>query len=275
MKRKIIKIDEDKCTGCGECIPNCPEGALKIDGGKARVAEEFLCDGLGACIGTCPEGAITIEEREAQEYDEKKVVQNVIKAGGDVLKAHLDHLEEHGEEEYLKIAHEYISENSATVPVGEDAKKPMACGCPGSMMRDFSPAKKDAGCPVPPTATVSELGQWPIQLHLLNPHAPYFSDADILIAADCVPFSYPNFHDRFLKGTRVAIFCPKLDEGLDEYEEKLTSIFRDNNIRSITLVHMEVPCCFGLVRVVEEALKKSGKNITIKEYTISVQGEIV
>lgn len=235
-KRKIIKIDEAKCNGCGLCVPNCHEGALQIIDGKARLVGDFLCDGLGACIGECPEGALTIEEREAEEFDQDRVVKT------DISK--------------------------------KKAPDELPCGCPGTMMRDFRGEKK-VEAKATSLSTSSQLQQWPIQLQLLNPIAPYFKDADLAIAADCVPFSYSNFHERFLKGKALIILCPKLDKTLDMYVEKLSEIFKQNNIKSITLLHMEVPCCFGLVSLVQEALKKSGKNIIIKEYTISLKGELV
>jgi len=272
-KRKIIRIDEEKCNGCGLCVPNCPEGALQIIDGKARLVGDFLCDGLGACIGECPEGAIIIEERQAEEYNEDKVMENVSKAGPEVIAAHLKHLKDHGQEDYLKQAHKYLKKHKINISK-EEASDKLSCGCPGTMIRDFRKEKK-ADTKVSTVSESSQLQQWPIQLQLVSPLAPYFKDADLVIAADCVPFSYPNFHQRFLKGKALVIFCPKLDTVLDVYQEKLVAIFKQSNIKSITLVHMEVPCCFGLVTLVQEALKKSGKNIIIKEYTISVKGELV
>ena len=275
MKRKIIKIDEDKCNGCGACVPNCPEGALQIIDGKARLVGELLCDGLGACIGKCPLGAITVEEREAEEYDEKKVIENVIKAGPETIKAHLKHLKDHNQDKDLKQAMEVLKKKKINISLEEDNNKgKMHAGCPGTRMMDFRSehggSLTSAGGPIN-----SELRQWPIQLQLVSPGAPYFKDADLVIAADCVPFAYGDFHRKFLKNKALVLFCPKLDTVLEEYIEKLSVIFKENNIKSITLVHMEVPCCYGLVQVVEEALKKSGKNIIIKDYTISIKGEIV
>ncbi|MDP8212741.1 MAG: 4Fe-4S binding protein [Candidatus Zapsychrus exili] len=276
MKRQIIKIDEDKCTGCGLCVPDCPEGALQIIDGKAKLVGELLCDGLGACIGNCPEGAIEVETREAEEYQEKKVMENIVKAGDATLRAHLKHLRDHNQDEYLAQALEYMKENDIEEP---ETKKnePLVCGCPGIMMKDLR--KKE---PEPPktqdvlaASLKSELGQWPIQLQLLNPAAPYFKDADLLIAADCVAFSFANFHQRFLKGKILIMFCPKLDTTMDAYLEKLTFIISNNNIKSITSVRMEVPCCYGTLALVENALKQSGKNITVKDYTISISGEII
>ncbi|MBU0468493.1 MAG: 4Fe-4S binding protein [Candidatus Omnitrophica bacterium] len=275
MKRQIIKIDEDKCTGCGLCVPNCPEGALQMIDGKARLVGELLCDGLGACIGNCPEGAILIEERDADAYDEKQVMENIVKAGPAVLAAHLKHLKDHKQEDYLKIAEEYMKDNNVEVPQEKVEDKPMACGCPGTMMRDFRAEENPAKAQAPARAVQSELRQWPTQLHLVNPHAPYFADADLLIAADCTAFAFGDFHRRFLKGKALVMFCPKLDTTMDMYLEKLTAIIRDNNIKSITVVKMEVPCCYGALALTEQALKASGKNIILKEYTIGVQGGIV
>jgi NAD-dependent dihydropyrimidine dehydrogenase PreA subunit len=277
MKRKVIHIDEEKCNGCGLCIPDCPEGALQIIDDKARLVSDLLCDGLGACIGTCPQEAISIEEREAEPYDERKVMENMVKAGEGTIKAHLIHLREHGQHEYLHEAIQFLREKGIPVPLGDmpaGEQAPAACGCPGSKMMDFREEETVESGSSAVTAK-SALRQWPVQLQLLSPYAPYFKDADLVIAADCVPFSYPNFHDRFLKGKALIIFCPKLDTVIEEYIDKLAEIIRANNIKSITMVHMEVPCCFGLNRIVEEALKRSGKNIVIKDYTISIKGEVV
>lgn len=300
MKRQIIKIDEEKCTGCGLCIPNCPEGALQVIDGKARLISDLFCDGLGACLGHCPEGAILIEEREAEEYDECLVMENVVKQGDNVIKAHLQHLKEHGQDEFLAQAIAYLKDNSFKLPEEfADKKTPPPhvhhAGCPGSMMRDFTDKKEETpaftGCPgammrdftdakevkaaQPATPGKSELRQWPVQLQLLNPHAPYFKNSHLLIAADCVPFAFPDFHRRFLKDRILVVFCPKLDHTISEYVEKLTEVFRTQNIQSVTLVHMEVPCCFGVERVVSKALELAGKNVIIKDYTISVKGEII
>ncbi len=231
MKRKILKIDEAKCNGCGECVPNCAEGALQIIDGKAKLVSDALCDGLGACLGECPTGALTIEEREADEFSEEKVKEHIQKP--------------------------------QQSPPG---------GCPGMMQRDFR--ESGQANEAVSVSTQSALRQWPIQLKLLNPGAPYFKGADLVIAADCVPFSYANFHARFLAGKILIVFCPKLDSASEQYVEKLTEILKNNDIKSITTVHMEVPCCTGTVRIVEEALRNSGKHIIVKDYTISLKGEI-
>jgi len=275
MKRQIIKIDENKCNGCGLCVPDCPEGAIQIIDGKAQLVGELLCDGLGACIGNCPEGAIEIEEREAQSYNETEALKNVLKAEGNVLKAHLKHLTDHNQTDYLNTALTYLKENNIAIPEYKEAVKPVHKGCPGSLAMSFTRPESITEPQTSGAVSQSQLGQWPIQLSLLSPNAPYFKDADLVIAADCVPFTYADFHNRFLKGKILIIFCPKLDTTLEQYVEKLTAMFKENNIKSITLVHMEVPCCGGLSRLTEEALRRSGKNIVIKDYTISIRGEII
>ncbi|MFH1459009.1 MAG: 4Fe-4S binding protein [Candidatus Omnitrophota bacterium] len=277
MKRKIIEINADKCNGCKLCLPNCPEGAIQMIDGKAHLVSDLFCDGLGACIGHCPQGAITITEREAEEYNEPKTMGNIIKAGPNVIKAHLKHLKDHQQTEYLAQAIEALKENNIEIPQSESgcaSEVNGGGGCPGMKIIDFSD-KKQANKNLENINLGSELTQWPIQLHLLNAQAPYFKNADLVIAADCVAFSYANFHQKFLKGKKLIIFCPKLDDSHEQYLEKLTEIFKNNNIKSITVVHMEVPCCFGTVSLVEEALKNSGKNIILKEYNISLQGEII
>lgn len=278
MQRNIINIDEDKCTGCGVCVPDCPEGAIQVIDGKARLVGELLCDGLGACIGNCPEGAISIEMRQAEPYDEAAVMENVVRGGEKVIRAHLTHLSGHNQTAYLNQALDYLRKNNIPVPETKPEKKEtLACGCPGTMAKKLTAATPpDAGTTAAMTpAAASRLGQWPIQLHLLNPHAPYFEDADLLVAADCTAFSFANFHERFLKDRILIMFCPKLDHSQEQYLEKMTSILKDNNIKSITIVRMEVPCCGGTVRLVEDALSRSGKNIIVKEYTLSLQGQII
>ncbi|MCK4994619.1 MAG: 4Fe-4S binding protein [Candidatus Omnitrophica bacterium] len=276
MKRKIIEINADICNGCGLCIPNCPEGAIQIIDNKARLVSDLFCDGLGACLGHCPEGAITVTEREAAEYDEKKVMDNVVKGGDHVIKAHLEHLESHAQEEFLKQAKEYLRDKN--IEIKEEKQENIhthagGSGCPGMKIMDFGAKNNQAS--EANVSVRSELTQWPIQLKLLNPQVPFFDNSDIVIAADGVPFAYANFHQKFLKGKKLIIFCPKLDDAYEEYVTKLTAIFKNNNIKSITIVHMEVPCCSGTVHIVKESLKKSGKNIEIKDYTISLKGELI
>ncbi len=271
MKRDIIKINEEKCTGCGGCMIGCPEGALQVIDGKARLISDLFCDGLGACIGECPEDAIEIESREAEPYDEKKVMINIAKAGSNVIKAHLRHLQEHGQTEYLNQALDYLKENGMDIPPYEE-EPPLACGCPGSMAQDLSGRRRESQ----KEAQIygAELKNWPVQLQLLNPDAPYLKGADLLISADCAPFAYANFHQRFLKGKVLIILCPKLDKTIDQYVDKLAQIFEKQDVKSISIVHMEVPCCSGIEVIVRRALEKAEKNIIIKDYTISIAGEI-
>jgi ferredoxin len=290
MKRSVINIDDEKCNGCGLCIPNCPEGAIQIIDGKARLVSDLFCDGLGACIGHCPEGAITIEQRDAEPYDEHRVMENVIKGGEGVTRAHLKHLKDHGQHEYLDRAMAFLREKGMKIPEMEEtgARTETGGGCPGARMVDFRQAggcpgsrtvdsRKEGKEPGMPGASpgVSELRQWPVQLQLVNVNAPYFQDADLVIAADCVPFAYADFHKRFLKDKTLIIFCPKLDRMPDAYIEKLAEIFRNNTVKSVTVAHMEVPCCFGLTKLVEEAVRRSGKTMAIKDYTISIEGALV
>lgn len=238
-RRKIVHIDEEKCNGCGLCIPNCAEGALQIVQGKAKLITDKFCDGLGACLGHCPQGAITIIEREAEEFDEKAV------------------------EHHLQYKRE-----------GEKPKvEPLLAVCPSSRPMHFKPAKVS-----PTKGSVargeSELSQWPVQLKLVPIQAPYFKDADLLVVADCVPIAYANFHQDFLKGKSVVVGCPKLDD-VQFYKEKLTEIFKSNSIKRITVPFMEVPCCFGLVKATEDALRASGKRIPLDKVRIGIQGNIL
>ena len=270
VKRNIIKINEKKCNGCSLCIPNCPEGAIQIIDGKARLISDLFCDGLGACIGHCPEGAITIEEREAEPYDEKKVMKNIAKQGKNVIKAHLEHLKGHGEEEYLKQALNYLKAKNIKTDFNKKSRNEFH-GCPGSRMIDLRNKKKETSSNSK-VRQQSELIQWPVQLALVNPNAPYFKNVDLLLAADCVPFAYPNFHSDFLKSKSLIIGCPKLDDA-KFYEEKLIDILKSNHIKSITIVNMEVPCCFGLQNIAENAIRKSGKKIPLRQTIITISGE--
>ncbi|HNS25798.1 MAG TPA: 4Fe-4S binding protein [Methanobacteriaceae archaeon] len=271
MKRDIIKIDQEKCTGCGDCIPGCPEGALQVIDGKAHLISDLFCDGLGACIGTCPQGAIEVESREAEPYDEYRVMENVVKGGPNVIKAHLKHLDDHSEKELLSQAIDFLKEKNMEIPEYQE-EKTFACGCPGSMEVDLStrPQSEDQA-----VVLSAELRNWPVQLQLLNPQAPYLKNADLLIAADCAPFAYANFHQRFLKDKVLIILCPKLDQTLDQYVDKLAEIFAYQDIKSISIVHMQVPCCSGIEVLVRRALEKAQKNIIVKDYTISINGEII
>lgn len=261
VKRKIIRIDEDKCTGCGECIPNCPEGALQVIDGKARLVSDIFCDGLGACMGECPVGAISVEEREAEPYDERKVMDNIVEAGENTIIAHLEHLHSHKERELLKQALEYLDEKGIEV----DWKVP-----PG-LQAEIGTAKVS----LPSEPSSSELRQWPVQLHLLSPNAPFLKGADLLLAADCVAYSMGNFHSEHLKGKALAIACPKLDSDLDEYVEKLGEMIDTAGINTITVMMMEVPCCNGLMRLVQDAMVKAKRRVPVKRMVISSKGEVL
>lgn len=275
MKREIITIDENKCNGCGQCVPGCPEGALQIIDGKARLVSDLFCDGLGACIGGCPQGAIKIEEREAEAYNEYLAMENIVQGGQNVIKAHLKHLKDHGQKKYLDQAMEYLEQRSLFIP---DFEQKTQCNCPGTMMKTIERKEKEPTGTICHQAVVDntpQLMNWPIQLSLMNPDAPYFDNADLLISADCAPFSYPNFQQKFLKDKVLIMFCPKLDKTTDAYVEKLSYIFANKNIQSITIVHMEVPCCSGIEIIVKRALDGANKIMTIKDYTISISGEII
>ena len=289
VKRKIIKIDNDKCNGCSACIPNCPEGALQIIDGKARLISDLFCDGLGACIGECPEGAIEVEERDAQKYDEAKVMENISMQGENTILAHLKHLKDHNETGYYNEAVEYLKKNKIPIPVektGESktigcaGKEAVSGSCPGSQVLDLSgrnsAASADNASPQKFSAgrQESELRQWPIQINLIPPQASFLENADLLIAADCVPFSYPEFHQDFLKGKILMIGCPKFDDK-QSYFEKLTEIFTMHEIKSVTVAHMEVPCCFALPDLVKQAIASSGKIIPFAQVNIGIKGKII
>ncbi len=269
-KRKIIRIDEEKCNGCGLCIPDCPEGALKIIDGKARLISDLFCDGLGACMGSCPEDAITIEEREAEEYEEKEVMRNIVEQGKNVIKAHLEHLKEHGEEGYLKEALDYLKEKplcSAHEDMGSFSS------CPGSKIVDFR--EKDKEIKEETGKRQSQLRQWPIQLHLVSPTAPYYQGQDVILTADCVAYALGDFHKDYLKGKAIAIACPKLDEGQDVYAEKIKSWFEDAKINTLTVMIMQVPCCMGLLSLAKQAVENSKRKVPVKSIVVSLQGEIL
>ena len=274
MLRKIIKIDEEKCTGCGDCIPNCPEGALQIIDGKARLVSDLFCDGLGACLGPCPVGAMTVEEREAEPYDEKMVMENIVKQGENVTKAHLKHLRNHGETGYLKEAIEFLNEKKVAVPMERSKNSCVSSGCPGAKMVELrnKTETKAGGASV---KTRSQLKQWPVQLHLVNPQAPYYQKADVLLVADCVAYALGNFHNDYLKGKPIAIACPKLDENQEIYLEKIKSWFEDAKIKTLTVMIMQVPCCRGLLNLTQAALEKSERKVPVRYIIVGIDGEII
>ena len=237
MKRKIIQIDTEKCNGCGACAAACHEGAIAMVDGKARLMRDDYCDGLGDCLPVCPTSAITFEEREAAAYDEEAV--------------------------QVRMA-----EKNKQVP-------PLACGCPGISAHAIT--RNPVAAPEPAVDTsfdmASQLRQWPVQIKLVPINTPYFKDANLLVAADCTAYAYGNFHNKFMKSKITLVGCPKLDDG--DYTEKLTAIIRDNDIKSVTLVRMVVPCCGGLERAVKTALTDSGKTIPWRVVVISTDGKIL
>ena len=228
--RNIVKIDEEKCNGCGQCVSACAEGAIQIIEGKARLVSEIYCDGLGACIGHCPEDAIIIEQREAAEFDEE------------ATKAHL----------------------------AKESQKQTDFVCPGMMAKKLVPKSPaaDSSIQIP-----SQLSQWPVQLKLVPPNAPYFNNSDLLLVADCVPFAMGDFHNRFLKDKSIAVGCPKLDD-VDFYIEKLASILKANKLNSLSVLHMEVPCCSGLTHIARQAIAKNGTKMSFEDITIDLQGNV-
>ena len=235
LLRKIVKIDEEKCNGCGVCVPACAEGALQIIDGKARLVREQYCDGLGDCLGECSQGAITIEEREAEEFN------------AEAIEHHL-----HSKE-----------------PVSDE----LPCGCPSATVTQFE-RRTSTEIPAAEITEVpyqSMLTHWPVQLTLVPPSAPFLQGTDLVLAADCVPFAYPGFHQEFLKDHALVVACPKLDD-FEAHLRKLTEILRHSAPKSLTVVHMEVPCCFSLVDMAQKAILASGKDISFREITIGIQG---
>lgn len=253
MLRKIVQIDQDKCNGCGLCVPSCAEGAIKMINGKAVLSADNLCDGLGACLGECPQDAIKIIEREADEFDEVAVEKHLQETGKPSAHGHGHGLGGHGQ------GHGHGGHGHAH-----------GGGCPGSRAMSFD-AKPAAAAET--GSRQSQLAQWPVQLHLVSTSAPYFQDADLLIAADCVPFAYADFHKDYLAGKAVVIGCPKLDDN-QFYLQKLTELFRNSSLKSITVMRMEVPCCGGIVMAARQALAACGKDIPFKEVTVGIRGEI-
>jgi len=287
MIREIITIDEERCNGCGQCVPNCHEGALQIIEGKARLISELMCDGLGACIGHCPEGAISIEKREADAYDEVATISNMIHSGKATVFAHLKHLQDHNETGYLNQALNFIRANHEAMPFEisevhellhqQKTASSGGCntggGCPGSAPVAFEASGLKMAAPQ--TAAPSELTQWPVQMHLINPAASYFQGADLLVAADCAGFAYGNFHNDFIKGRKMVIACPKLDQGRDIYIEKLVRLIDESRVNTITVVIMEVPCCGGLSQMISIATQNASRKVPVKEVVISIKGEIL
>ncbi|HEA70685.1 MAG TPA: 4Fe-4S ferredoxin [archaeon] len=246
VKRKIIKIDEDLCNGCGNCVVDCAEAALEIIDGKAKVVNEVFCDGLGACISGCPTGALEIIEREALEFDEEMVEKR------------LEMLKQDEEESFIAI----------------NEPGNVACGCPGSRTMTFAETTEETE-QITGGKVQSQLRQWPIQMHLISPTAPYFQGADVLLSADCVAHSLGGYHPEYLKGKSVGIACPKLDQGQESYMEKIRSWIDDAKINTLTVMTMQVPCCSGLVYLAKQAAEKASRKVPIKSIVISLQGEIL
>jgi NAD-dependent dihydropyrimidine dehydrogenase PreA subunit len=288
MKRTIIKIDEEACNGCGNCVEGCHEGALQLIDGKAVMISEMYCDGLGACIGECPVGAITLEEVEALPYSEVAVMERLMPKGEAVILAHLNHLKECGEKELVKQGMAYLAEKGIQVAFGcahaalqnEDGKAHASHGCSGSMMRDvkktassISPAFTMQAAPT--TTQASELRQFPVQLHLINPQSNLFKGSNLLLASDCSAFACGEFHSRFLKGKSLAIACPKLDMNQEVYVSKLTTLMDQAEIETLTVLMMEVPCCGGLLRLAEKARSQAKRFVPIKTVYLSVSGNLL
>jgi NAD-dependent dihydropyrimidine dehydrogenase PreA subunit len=298
MKRDILKIDEELCNGCGQCVPNCHEGALQVIDGKVRLVSELMCDGLGACIGHCPEGAITIEKREAEPYSETRVMEQMKDKGKNTIIAHLKHLKDHGEKVFVHEGVSYLKEHRAELNFNLDevitevhshgmvvaaaqqahSHSPQHShgggGCPGS--RTMVIDKPETTDNLTPSGNQpSELRQWPVQMHLVNPNAPYFRSSDLLLAADCVAFSMGGFHSNHLKGKSLAIACPKLDQGTDSYVEKLTAMIDISKVNTITVMMMEVPCCGGLLQMVRAALSKASRKVPVKQLIVGINGEVL
>ncbi len=272
MLRKIIQIDEEKCDGCSNCVPECHEGALQIIDGKARLISDLFCDGLGACLGHCPTGALTVVEREAEPYDEKKVMETIVKGGPNVIKAHLKHMRDHKEFEFLTQAIDYLNDHNIPVPVfDEQPKQSASCGCPGSQEKLFIKENEDDET----GQRKSQLTQWPIQLHLVSPTAAYYRNSNLLLAADCCAFSYGDFHKDFIKGKSIAIACPKLDSNKQVYLDKLITMINDASLQSITVVIMQVPCCGGLAQLAQQAVEHANRKIPVTVVVIGIEGEIL
>lgn len=257
--RQVIKIDEELCNGCGLCVPSCAEGALQIVDGKAKLVADRYCDGLGACLGECPQGALSFESREAEDFDEAAAMEHV-RAMGREPEPHEHH-------------HHHAHQGHHNHQPAVDAHKHGGFVCPSARTIDRTREPMAQETPAAQGTVASELRQWPVKLYLVNPNAPYFQDADLLVAADCVPFAYGGLHPDFMRGKVVVTGCPKFDD-TSLYFEKLSEIVRVNNIRSVTVLKMEVPCCGGMFRIADAAVVASGKDIPVKSVTISMTGEI-
>lgn len=277
MKRSIITIDEDKCNGCGVCITACHEGALALVDGKARLVSDSYCDGLGACLPECPTGAIAIVEREADGFDEEAVKKHLAKDAG-----HEGHGGHDGHDGRGRHGGGHHGHGHHDRPMAGKVLEDLPCGCPGSQAKTLhrdaaAPAARAAAAPAPAApstaAPASRLQQWPVQIKLVPAGAPYLDGAHLLIAADCVAYARANIHEEFIKGRICLIGCPKLDEG--DYSDKLAQILASNDIKSLTVVRMEVPCCGGIVQAVKTAMVKSGTMVPWSVVTVGTDGSIL
>ena len=283
MIREIVTIDEELCNGCGQCVPACHEGALQIIDDKARLVSDLMCDGLGACLGNCPVDAITIEKREAEPYNETKVMEIMTEKGKNTVIAHLKHLKDHNETAYLKEGLNYLKENSEKLnfniqevmnALHNNDLHPQGGGCPGSQARSFEP-KSAVIANDQMVSGHSELRQWPVQMHLINPQAGYFNNTDVLLAADCVAYALGDFHSKYLKGKTLAIACPKLDDGQNIYVEKITQLIDDAHINTLNVMIMQVPCCGGLLQIAQMAASQASRKVPVKVTVVGIEGEIL
>jgi ferredoxin len=296
MERDIILIDEELCDGCGDCIPNCHEGALQLIDGKARLISDLMCDGLGACIGHCPQGAITMEKREAEAYNETAVIMQMVDKGRNTVLAHLQHLVDHNEVEYVKEGVTWLRNNEEKLDfdlkevtsiihnkkVNQEAIKIAAmapvpdatgCGCQSSQEREI--VRKDDFAPTAVVKQQSELKQWPVQFHLVNPAAAYFQGAELLLAADCTAYTVGDFHSKYLKGKSLIIGCPKLDSAQENYVQKLVQLIDVAQVNTIHVLIMEVPCCGGLMSLVDQAVAMANRKVPVKATVVGINGDVL